>query len=158
MNFDFLFSLRHHILEFSLNLIVGDCNLSKSKLIVLSEVQPVLHLPCQSFPGVFKQISQILSFLRMVGIGVLHLVLETVKICLIEFADFNFGEFNLSLVVFHDIFDFVFKFIIVFLDELQPFLLVLLQVAVDAQNSLGLGLFGVNHILQNVDFVLIELP
>ncbi len=57
-----------------------------------------------------------------------------------------------------DVFDFVLKLIVVFLDLLQPHLLVALELLVDLENTNNLFLLCCNHVLQNRNLILVVTP
>lgn len=157
VDFYFLLALCHHVLEFSLYLVVGHCYFRQSQFVVFAQIQSVLHFACESFSGFFEQVSEFFGFLGVVGVAVLELVAQTVEVGFVEFADFDFGEFYFPFVVFNDVSDFVFEFVVVFLNQLQSLLFVLFQISVNVEQSLSLSLFGVDDVLQNGDLVFVEL-
>ena len=55
----------------------------------------------------------------MVGIAVFKFISQTFEIIFIELTDFDFVELDLSFVVFDDIFNFMFKLVVIFFDELK---------------------------------------
>ena len=55
----------------------------------------------------------------MVGIAVFKFISQTFEIIFIELTDFDFVELDLSFLVFDDIFNFMFKLVVIFFDELK---------------------------------------
>lgn len=62
---------------------------------------------------------QSFNFQSMVGIAVFKFISQTFEIIFIELTDFDFVELDLSFVVFDDIFNFMFKLVVIFFDELK---------------------------------------
>ena len=44
------------------------------------------------------------------------MILEAIKVDLVELSNFDLGELDFSFIVFDDIFDLMFEFIVVFFD------------------------------------------
>ena len=59
------------------------------------------------------------------------MILEAIKVYLVELSYFDLGEFDFSFIVLDDIFDLMLEFIVVFFDELQSMFLIGLGAAVE---------------------------
>ncbi len=59
--------------------------------------------------------------------------------------------------MFYYFFDFVFELIVVLLDKLKSMFLILFETTVYLQKSFNFFFFGINHMPQNIEVILIKL-
>lgn len=85
------------------------------------------------------------------------MILEAIKVGLVELSNFDLGELDFSFVVLDDIFDFMLELIVVFFDKLKSVLFVGLGAAVEFQQPFDFLVFGVDDVFEEGDVVVVVL-
>jgi hypothetical protein len=155
VTFNLLLALRDHVLQLLLDAVMRHCELSQSQLVLLPQLQPLLHLSRQLLTGLLEQCAQGIDLKCVITIAILHLAAQTLEICIIQLRNLDFGEFNLAFVVLDDVFDLMLELVVVFLDLLQPRLLVPLEIGIQVEQALDFLLLSSDHCLQDGDVRLV---
>ena len=156
MSLDFFLSLRNYIFQFFLNFVKGNANLCQSQLIIFSEVESILNFMGQLFSGLLQQITPVFCLSRMILKACSECTSQTFKVCLIQLSNLYLGHLDFPFIMLYDISYFSLELIIIFLDKLQSFFFINLQIFIDFQQSLGLFFLGSYDMLQNGDLALVE--
>jgi len=126
MPIDLFLPLTDNIFNLSLHLVMTSRKLRQSQLIILSLVKFIHYFLSQFLTSSLQLFSQDVHLKSMVFVTICHLASQTFQIVFVQLTNFDFVQLDLSLVMFHDVLDFVLEFIVVFFYHLKTLFFVYL--------------------------------